>query len=369
MLRLPRIMYGAVPLFLAVVLLSAYVPYIDIMERKQKKVEQQKERQTEGVMAQDIRRLSQKIERQATETDNKQDADALKDVAMDLDKLAKDMELGKIDRKEAAVKLSDLQEKVSERQEVMKNQMKNLEQFSRTMNQKFTRDLAKALADADKKGAQEALKNLAELMKNQNLTEADKERLKNELMKMAEEAKSINPELAQKLAQLAQSIDAGDLEAALAQRDAISGEMLKMADAMEQLKLMGSLEDDLEARKRAMLADLSVLYGSGGRDKEGAGMRGEGIGRGGDAPFDENAQVQFEDSKIKGEKSKGKIINEMFFKGQPFTSDAIEEYKDVYVESRQNAEDTLSREVIPAGYRKFVKGYFDAINPEQMNGR
>ncbi|MCD6386121.1 hypothetical protein J7M23_10155, partial [Candidatus Sumerlaeota bacterium] len=203
------------------------------------------------------------------------------------------------------------------------------------------------------------------------LSEAEMKRLKQELMQLGKATEKLSPELAKKLIKVAKCLEVKDLTKACCELDLTQDDLLELAEGMKQMKMLSDVAIDLEARKRALLCDTCLLgepckcYS---RDFIGPGMRGGGIGKGGDAKFDDSTGVNFIDTKIASQKNRGKIISELFFKGQPAPAQASEEFKNVYLESRQDAEDSLTKEVIPAGYKKFVMDYFDAINPEKING-
>lgn len=369
-LGLPRIAYLSFFLLIALIVCNGYMPYFDVMKRKQRIEEQKKEQQRTRELAEEIKRLSDSIKKKIKEARDEKKTETLKDVTVDLDRLARELELSKITRKEAAVKLSNVLDKVSERQNAVKTGMKSLSELSRNISQKFTRNLAKALANADTKTAQAELKKLANLLQSGNLSEAELQKLKQELEQLAKAAEKLSPELAKKLIKVAKCLEGKDLAKAASELDLTEEDLLELADGLSQLAMLSNVAIDLEARKRAMLCKTCALGGPCScysRDLIGPGMRGGGIGKGGDAKFDDSTGVNFIDTKIAGQKDKGKIISEIFFKGQPLPAEASEEFKNIYIESRQDAEDSLAKEVIPAGYKKFVMDYFDAINPEKIN--
>jgi hypothetical protein len=71
-----------------------------------------------------------------------------------------------------------------------------------------------------------------------------------------------------------------------------------------------------------------------------------------------------QDSKVSGRKgsgpSKSEIIRSASEKGFATT-----EYKDVYVDYESVVEEVMEREEVPAGYRYYIKRYFELIKPRE----
>jgi len=96
----------------------------------------------------------------------------------------------------------------------------------------------------------------------------------------------------------------------------------------------------------------------------GGGMGGPGIGAGGKVPRPQGPLgVSKTDSLIPGTPGKGpELVRPV--RGAPDRADPRASYYEVYPSARRAAEDALSREQVPSGYRKPVKEYFDSIAPK-----
>jgi hypothetical protein len=94
-------------------------------------------------------------------------------------------------------------------------------------------------------------------------------------------------------------------------------------------------------------------------------MGGPGHGAGGQAPIKETP-TQFQPTKTQMKLDKGDIIGAVRVWGQQIKGETTAKFEQTYIESRQSAEDTLTRENIPLEYRILVRKYFDAIGPATM---
>jgi len=109
-------------------------------------------------------------------------------------------------------------------------------------------------------------------------------------------------------------------------------------------------------------AAIVAKFREGASDRFGAGMGGPGHGQGGKAPITETP-TKFQPTKTQMKMDKGDIIGAVRVWGQQIKGETTAKFEQAYIESRQSAEDTLSRENIPLEYRILVRNYFDAIRP------
>jgi hypothetical protein len=95
----------------------------------------------------------------------------------------------------------------------------------------------------------------------------------------------------------------------------------------------------------------------------GGGMGGPGIGMGGKTPpAGGPLNVKKGDTMVRGMKGQGESLNRSV-RGGPDRADPNASYYEVYPSARRAAEDALSKEQVPAGYKRQVKEYFDSIAP------
>jgi hypothetical protein len=100
----------------------------------------------------------------------------------------------------------------------------------------------------------------------------------------------------------------------------------------------------------------------GGRSMGAGGALGsEGIGAGGKTPrLKGPSGVNKIDTIVRGTKGAGpEMVRPL--RAAPDRADPHSSYYSVYPSARRAAEDALSKEQVPAGYRKPVKEYFDSI--------
>ncbi len=106
--------------------------------------------------------------------------------------------------------------------------------------------------------------------------------------------------------------------------------------------------------------------GAGGAPGSGKGMGGYGQGKGGKAPEEEH-DVDFKSTKVKGKLGEGRIISHMFVKGKPSVTD--EEKKNEYKAAHAAAAKAASAEVdsgrIPRDLRDYVRNYFRDSAPKK----
>lgn len=96
----------------------------------------------------------------------------------------------------------------------------------------------------------------------------------------------------------------------------------------------------------------------------GNGGNNPGIGSGRGPGYGPDIKTGMDPYKTKpeGKLSKGKAMK-LFFKGKPTKGELTTEYEEAYRAQVESAEDALSRDDIPAGYKQFVRDYFDSIKP------
>lgn len=103
---------------------------------------------------------------------------------------------------------------------------------------------------------------------------------------------------------------------------------------------------------------------------EGRGSGPGGRGRGGNVPDDGSLAIGFVDSLIQGEKNEnGEIIAVIEIDAPAPVGESNVRYQKVFNAFQQRAADTMRNDTIPASYRDAVRGYFQAINPEQRTPR
>jgi len=94
-------------------------------------------------------------------------------------------------------------------------------------------------------------------------------------------------------------------------------------------------------------------------------MGGPGQGRGGWMAGIEDPSVKFQATKIKGERTKAKPLGVFFTRGAGKKGKSTVKAMPVIQEFKQAAEDALTRERIPAGYKSYIRRYFSTLEAEK----
>lgn len=92
---------------------------------------------------------------------------------------------------------------------------------------------------------------------------------------------------------------------------------------------------------------------------------GAGLGSGRGPGFGPDLKGEMDPVKTKPDAKlgKGKAVKTLF-KGKPTKGELTTEYEETYRGQIENAEDALTKDDIPAGYKRYVRDYFDAIKPK-----
>ena len=53
--------------------------------------------------------------------------------------------------------------------------------------------------------------------------------------------------------------------------------------------------------------------------------------------------------------------------GKPTPAKGFVPYSEIYKDSKQQAEDAMDKEEVPANYKEYVKNYFESIDPKKEN--
>ncbi len=342
-------------------------------------------------------------------------ADMFKKFEEAIDELAKS---DKADRKEAMIKLNDLAKELEKRKEQlggaeqMRDQMKGLKNLNRGPADK----IAQALKEGNFNKALEEVKSLQEKLKNDELTEAEKkelmeqlaqmekklkdlvdahERAKQELaerikqaqkagdmaaagelqrqldkLKQADETMSRMQQMADKLGQCQQRMQQGDMQGAAAQLAEMADELQDMQAELVQLETLDEMLDQIADAKESMNcqscngqgceACMGMGFGRNGRMGEMAGMGlGEGQGRG-ERP-EERTDTGTYDSQVRDKPRPGEAVRVGNADGPNVAG--VSRMEDAAPLSFSLAEDAdpLADQRLPRAQRDHAKQYFEAL--------
>ncbi len=317
------------------------------------------------------------------------------------------------DKQQAMVQLNKLADAVKERQK----ELGQAEQMSRQLEQ--LKDLgkggpadsfAKELAKGDYQKAAEQLKQLGEKLAKGELSEPQKEQLKQQLgamkqqleqmanqeqrqqqLKEALEKGQISKEmfeqqmaklqqqsqqmqqlqgLASKLGEAQKQMAQGDMKKAAEALGTSEQQLKEMAQAMQQLEALDGAMADLQDAKNGMNGEGSSQIGEGleGSNLLGQGNRpggtGNGMGRGrgqGDRPEAPDDTAAY-DSKVRQQITKGKAILGGFSDpSKQVRGESLLEIQGQVEAAAGAAAEALTDQKIPGEYKKHVQGYFDRV--------
>ncbi len=365
--------------------------------------------------AEEVAKQAAVLNRRIGETREKLDKNAFAEsekLLAEIEKAAEELAKAPPGEKEKAlVELNKLTDALKDRQKQVGNSeqiSKKLQQLRQMTSDGPADDFARELARGDFDKAAEKLRELREKLASDELTEADKKELQQQLSQMKEQLEKLanlderkkqleearksgaisqeqyEQQMAKlndqaqdmkKLEQLAQQL--GQCENAMAQ-----GDMKKAAEALgmgeQQLEQLASEMSELESLDAA-LADLQMAKdgmtgGDGmnqigrrldGMNQMGQGMGnnpGQGMGRGrgqGDRPeaYDETAAYS---TKVQQQYGQGKAILEGFGpRGAQSVGDSIIEAQDTIETSPGVAAEAMTNQKVPGHVKKHVINYFD----------
>ncbi len=342
-------------------------------------------------------------------------ADMFKKFEEAVDEMAKSE---KADRKEAMIKLNDLAKDLEKRKdqlggaEQMRDQMKGMKNLNRGPADK----IAQAMKEGNFNKALEEVKNLQEKLKNDELTEAEKkelmeqlsqmekklqdlvdahERAKQELaerikqaekagdqaaagelqqqldkMKQADKAMSRMQQMANKLGQCKQCMQQGDMQDAASQLGQMADELQDMQAELAQLETLDEMLDQIADAKDSMNckncngqgceACMGMGFGQNGRMGEMAGMGlGDGQGRG-DRP-EERTDTSSYDSQVRDKPRAGEAVRVGEADGPNIAgASRVEDAAPLSFSVAEDA-DPLADQRLPRAQRDHAKQYFEAI--------
>jgi hypothetical protein len=293
-----------------------------------------------------------------------------------------------LDRKEALKELNRLEEKINQKrdQAAPAGLKKNLQALNKELN--ALKEKPRGPASHDK--VSERVKALTEQLKQGKLNAEDAKQLKKALGQIAENLRG--------------SKDTDELSKALEealQSEELTGEALsQIAKQLEKLEAMDRQADVLQALEAQCKASKQSLCQLGKKgqgalaEKKNGSEAGKGSTNQAAEPFKteplgalnrQNEQRKpsktgtYErlydaerldqygyDSKLKGKLTgKGKT-SFLYLQSSPGADPVLTPYADLYPKYAQSAEDPVAKSKVPPNYRKYVKDYFEAINPEKQ---
>ena len=163
-----------------------------------------------------------------------------------------------------------------------------------------------------------------------------------------------------------ESLELSELE--LQQLARSAKDLQRLEEALQSLQMAKRLNDGEKLDGAACsgcrsLKDYADLFAQlmGDLPGEGPGMRGPGIGQGGEAPEDDSLKTGFQTEQSKTALQAGKVLLSWKSKGESDRGDARQEYRTLVDNVKQGVSEAILQERIPPGYHEGIKKYFDSI--------
>jgi hypothetical protein len=288
-----RALLPLVPALLALVLVlvpdaqdkAKAAPSVNAAEREQIKKASQK-------LAERLRKKREKFEQAGLK-----DAEQIKKLYQGIDELSKN---GEVDRQKALVKINDLSKELAKRRQTLGDPDKMKKQFEglKSIEQGPAEKVAKAMREGNFEEAMKELNDLAQKLKDGDLSKEDQQKLAQQLQQMqqkmqemvdaqqaakAELERQIEKKLAEgdleavsklqrkldqlkqqdqqmkqmqqmadQLGQASEALESGDMQAAQDQLSQFSDQLQEMQDQMQQLQSLDEIMDEIADAKDAM---------------------------------------------------------------------------------------------------------------------
>ncbi|WP_182865479.1 hypothetical protein [Stieleria mannarensis] len=376
-------------------------------------------------VAAQVKRASLQLKKRIEQQKRNAEAKGLKEAQDLFEKLEKDLnkitEKKNVDRKEAMIALNDLKKQLEERRDQLgsNDQMRKAMAQMNSLQAGPADEAAKSIAKGDFGKAEQAMRKLAEKMKDGKLTDKEKEQLqkqvqqlKNQLEKKIAEQKRKQEELkekieqakregrsqdaakmqqqlnemqqqskqqsqqmqqmADKLGQAAQAMQNGDSKQAADALDAMADQLGDMQQEMSELKDLEDAMNDLSQSKEQMRC--SSCGGGGCQQCQGMGMGmgqgdrpGDGLGEGagqGDRPEEEGDTNTYE-TQVRGQVKKGKAVISGFADGPNRKGISREDVKRAIESSFSEESDPLENQQLPRTEREHAMDYFNKLRAGQ----
>ncbi|QDT02428.1 hypothetical protein K227x_08040 [Rubripirellula lacrimiformis] len=373
------------------------------------------------IEANQVRTAATQLKKRIQQQKRKADAEGLKEAKEMYEKM--ESQLDKItskkdmDRKDAMIAMNDLKKQLEERRE----QLGSSEQMRRAMSQMKGLEsgpgekVAKSIEKGEFGKAEQMVKDLAKKMRDGELSEQDKAKLKKQVEQMAKAMAKAAEEHKQKKQELQQQIDKARKEGRgddaakmqqkmnqMQQKDAQMQQMGMMAEAMNQAAkameqgkaseaadAMQDMADQLGemSDEMAELEDLEMSLdqlsqsknqmrcqkcgGAGCQSCQGNGQfgmgdgQGEGFGMGngngsGDRP-EEETDTNTYDTQVRGDVKKGKAIIAGFADGPNRKGISREDVKAAIQSTLSEESDPTENQTLPRAEQEHARQYFDRL--------
>jgi len=339
----------------------------------------------------------------------------LKELQKGIDDLANK---GDVDRKKAMVKINNMAKDLKERREKLGGAEKMREQLSglKNMKQGPADKMAQAMKDGDFQKALNELKDLQEKIKNNKLSDEEKQQLakqldqmKNKLKEMVDahqqakrdlekavedrtkagdldgagklqrqldQLNSMNDQMSQmqqmanSLSQCSQCLSKGDTQTAASQMNELAQQLQDMQDQLDELETLSEVMDEIAMCKDMMncgMCNGEGCQGCMGQWGQGNGMgeqpgMGLGEGKGMGARPEEATDTNFYESQVRGKVQGGEAVRTGSAAGPNRAGRSFEDVKEQITSELSEDAEPLVDVRLPRKERDHAKEYFQRYN-------
>lgn len=361
-----------------------------------------------------VKKLQEQLERAKKKAEEKglEDTDVLfRQLQKGVDELANKTD---VDRKKALVKMNDLAKTLQDRREQLGGVDKMREQLNRLKDTVGgpADKIAEAMKQGDFQKAIDELKNLQEKLKNDQLTEEEKQQLIKQLEKIESRLQELKEsheqakrdleqeikrrqaagdlegagklqrqldqlnrmngqmdalqKLAQQMGQCRECLKNGDGKAAAAQLDQMAQGLKDLQSQMDQLETLDKMLDEIAMAKEAMGCQQCNgegceaclgQFGQGG-NKEGEPGMGLGEGRGKGERPEAKTDTSMYESRVKGNVQPGEAVRTGSAGGPNQAGKTLQEVKDQLKSNFSQDADPLTDLRLPKKEREHTREYF-----------
>lgn len=352
-----------------------------------------KEKHVEAKAREEVRRIQAEAIKDAIKPLKEPETAAVKgaaEIAGQIERISEQLAAGEITQKQALARLTDLAEQLRQEREALQSEsaIPHLADGLRELG--MTQEIARSISEGKFGEAAQKMRELSEKLQDGTLSAEQKKQLAEEMKKMAEmceagqggEQSMLSEALAKAAAALEmQGLPGGKPSDKNGQK---SESELSMADISSILEQMDQLNEAAGKLAECKLgegdgfqkdsrwagkwgAEAKKAWKPGQSFKFGSGMGGPGRGRGssvGDLP---DLAESFSPSVLTGQMTQGKFLADIMQRTSPDGEAAqptTQFIAGVVTEAKQEAEQALTKEEIPAASREYVRQYFGSLEPD-----
>ena len=299
---------------------------------------------------------------------------SLEGVAEGVERIAEGLEMGEITEKQAVARLANLSKMLEAEQAKLEARAPIPKLGAETSKLSMTKDVANNFQSGDFDSAAEKLREMARKLEAGELSPEAQEQLRKELNELAK-ALGEDSMLGEALKDIAAGLSMNDIDAlkAALEKLELSAEDLKSLKA--QMAQLQKCQDAFgECQNRLYCSECQGICKGNCQGKKFAigrgGLRGPGRGVGnriGELP---EVEAAFDPKMLPGDMTKGRVLASIVQRAAPTGEDdaSVDYSEQALVQVKQQAEEALTREEIPAGSREFVRQYFGSLEPEAPAG-